>query len=106
MDNEQNKIKAALSEKCVPCFRKDSCMLLSGLPGQVFGCLGPFKDDEDWERKIREEHEREREAERKEREKNLKSFKKKRTAEDRVEEYLAKKLLCELSKVDEDENKR
>lgn len=58
MDDE--KFKSIASQKCPTCFRKDECWLLHDKHAGVELCIGPFKDQEDWERRVKEENEKER----------------------------------------------
>jgi len=77
-------------------------MLFSSKHAGIDLCLGPFKDDEDWARKIREDNEREEEAERKERDSGLKKFKRRQ----QVEDYQINRMLCDLLgvQVEQEEN--
>ncbi len=57
--NELEKQKRVIETKCPQCFRKDECMLFSARHAGIGGCLGPFKDQEDRLKKLREDFERE-----------------------------------------------
>ncbi len=63
-EDMKEKINTLIEEKCELCFRKDSaeerCMLYSSKHAGIEICLGPFKDQEDRLKKIREDFERER----------------------------------------------
>jgi hypothetical protein len=62
LDNET--YQSLIERKCNFCFRKDSqedrCMLFSERHSGIELCLGPFKDQEDRMRKVREDFERDR----------------------------------------------
>ena len=87
---DSNKYQSKIDQKCPYCFRKDGCMLLPSQRATL--CLGPFKDDEDWTRKIREDNAKEEEAIRKAREAGLKKYRKRQ----QVEEYQINRMLCDL----------
>lgn len=57
MDDEN--FQAIIKTKCDLCFRKDSeedrCMLFSSKHSGIELCLGPFSDEKDRTRKIRED---------------------------------------------------
>jgi len=55
--NEEKKYQSRIERKCYPCFRKDECMLFSARHAGIELCLGPFKDQEDRTKKIREDPE-------------------------------------------------
>lgn len=55
MDNE-NEYQSIISQKCPYCFRKNECMLLPSQRATL--CLGPFEDEEDRLKKIREDNEK------------------------------------------------
>jgi hypothetical protein len=61
MDDE--KFQDLIKKKCNLCFRKDSledsCMLFSLKHAGIEECLGPFKDQEDRTKKVREDFEKE-----------------------------------------------
>jgi|WetSurMetagenome_2_1015567.scaffolds.fasta_scaffold192056_2 hypothetical protein len=61
-----DKFQQLIKTKCNLCFRKDSpedaCMLYTSNHAGIELCLGPFKDQEDRLRKVREDSERERKA--------------------------------------------
>jgi hypothetical protein len=58
-----DKFQKLIETKCNLCFRKDAeedgCMLFSERHPGIELCLGPFKDQEDRTRKIREDFEKE-----------------------------------------------
>jgi hypothetical protein len=80
-----------LIRKCSDCFRKDECMLFSARHAGVELCLGPFKDAEDWSRKIEEDRQQKEEGDRKLREEGLWKLNRKRL----IEEYRINRALCE-----------
>lgn len=60
---DEDKFKKLITTKCNLCFRKDAkidgCLLFKEKHAGIELCLGPFKDQEDRLRKIREDNEEE-----------------------------------------------
>ena len=56
LDNET--YQSLVKRKCLLCFRKDECMLFSERHAGIDLCIGPFDNQEDSARKIREDFER------------------------------------------------
>jgi hypothetical protein len=60
---DDNKLQKLIKTKCSICFRKDSeddnCMLCSSKHDGIELCLGPFGNQEDRTKKIKEDFERE-----------------------------------------------
>ena len=57
MEDDAKKYQSIIDQKCPTCYKKGWCMCL---PSQrALYCLGPFKDEEDNERKHREDRESE-----------------------------------------------
>lgn len=59
MTKDEKRFQGIIEKKCPPCFRKGQCMLLSSRHAGIELCLGPFKDEEDRGRKIKEDNEKE-----------------------------------------------
>ncbi len=51
---EKENIKSQ-TKKCSPCFRKAECMLYVGSHAGIELCLGPFTDEEDRLKKVKED---------------------------------------------------
>jgi hypothetical protein len=56
---DDDRFKSIASQKCPTCFRKDECWLLRDKHAGIELCLGPFKDQEDLLRKLKEDREEE-----------------------------------------------
>jgi hypothetical protein len=92
MDDEREKqYREMLIEKCSACFRKDECMLFSARLLGIENCIGPFRDYDDWDRKVEEDNRRGEEEDRKVRESGLRKLNRRRL----IEEYRINKALCE-----------
>ncbi len=91
MDDKKH-FQSIIDKKCPYCFRKDECMLFSSRHRGIKLCLGPFKDDNDWTEKIREDHRKEEEAKKKEREAGLRKLQR----QNRREEYRINRMLAEF----------
>ena len=61
---DDERYQSLIETKCKLCFRKDSledaCMLFTDRHTGIELCLGPFKDQEDRMKKVREDFEKER----------------------------------------------
>jgi hypothetical protein len=65
--NEQESLESIINRKCSRCFRRDaeqdSCLLVRDRHPGIELCLGPFKDQADRLRKLREDFEQEKKPE-------------------------------------------